>query len=66
MPLNERMDEEKVAHVHITVLLSGKKQQHLEFCMQIDGNRKQPRPKKDEYGMYSLVDSKHKQRTLVL
>ena len=40
MPLNWRMDKENVVHLHIRVPLSGKKQWHLEFCMQIDGIRK--------------------------
>ena len=42
MPLNQRMDKENVEHLHIRVLLSGKKQTnkkqcHLEIFMQMDG-----------------------------
>ena len=32
--------KESVAHTHIRVLLSGNKQWRLEFCMQMDGNKK--------------------------
>ena len=40
VPLNRRMVKKGVEHIYIRVLLSGKKQWHLEFFMQIDGHRK--------------------------
>ena len=47
-------------HYIIRVLLSGQKQRHLEFYMQMDGNEntilgKMIQTQKDEYGMYLLI-----------
>ena len=36
---HQGMDKENVAHLHIRILLSGKKK-NLEFCMSMDGTRK--------------------------
>ena len=40
MPLNQRLDKEDVVHLYNGVLLSSKKQRHLEICMQMDSVRK--------------------------
>ena len=63
MPLNGRMDKKKtkcVEYIGIRVLLSDKKQWHLEFYikwMEIENTiLSEITPiQKDEYGMYSLI-----------
>ena len=39
VPLIRRMHKEGMTHIYFRVLLSGKNQ-YLELCMQMDGNRK--------------------------
>ena len=40
MPLSQRIYKENVAYLHFRVLLSSKKQWHIEFCMQMDEIKK--------------------------
>ena len=56
MPINCRMDKENVVHLQNGVLLSSKKQCHLEICRQIDGTRKKilsevTQTQKDKHGI---------------
>ena len=57
--LNRRMVKKGVEHIHIRVLLSGKKQWHLELFMQMDGNRKRftewgkPDPKREIWYVFT-------------
>ena len=61
MPLNQIMDKENVANLHIVVLLNSKKQWQLEICVQVDGTGEKnslnevTQTWKDEHGMYSLI-----------
>ena len=60
MPLNERMAKESVAHLHIRVLLSGKKNDILNFaCKWVEMENtilgEITQNQKDEYGVYSLI-----------
>ena len=42
------MDKENVAHLHIRVLLRGKKTWHLEICMQMELEINYPENEKKE------------------
>ena len=61
MPLKRRMDKESVAHLHIRVILSGKKKNDiLNFAcklMEIENTLliEVTQTQKEEYGMYSLI-----------
>ena len=61
MPLNQIMDKENVVHLYNGILLSDKKQWHLEICRQMDGTIKKTimsevtKTKKDKNGMYLLT-----------
>ena len=67
------MDKESVAHLHIRVLLSSKKNNDiLNFAckwMELDNTilSEVTQTPQNEYSMYALIsDSSHKQRTLSL
>ena len=56
------MDKENVAHLHIKVLLSGKKNEILNFAckwMELKNTilNEVTQIQKDEYGMYSLISA---------
>ena len=60
MPLNQRIDEENVIHLHNVVLLSGKNNDILKFAgkwMELEKNipSEVTQTQKNKHGMYSPI-----------